>query len=905
MPEITMKRPMTFRDRLSSLTTHQACLLLGEEGARLIREGSLASDVDLERDVYFAGDLLRVSFPETCELGPASVILTQAGYRSKHLEINCDSCEGICHHMGATLGLLLESKSLLGLAAPPDESVPFELLTREELLQRAIEERRQRAEKERMRLQSLNPKQLWGEYLLTSSNSGKTYRVALLGMEAGECYCSCPDFRTNRLGLCKHILYAREKVKNRFRKGELEQPYVQNCFALYLEYTDAPGVRFSVPANTDPESLSIIGTYADRTTTNASEVVRRVDRLQRAGHDVLIYPDAEHWLERQLIQKRLLSVANEIRADVHNHPLRTSLLKVPLLPYQLDGIAFAVGAGRAILADDMGLGKTIQGIGIAELLAREVDIKRVLVVCPASLKGQWREEIHRFSNHQCQLVFGRTGERQTQYETDQFFTVCNYEQVMRDLRAIEQVDWDLIILDEGQRIKNWESKTSQTIRSLQSRFAVVLSGTPLENRLDELFTVCGFVDDQLLGPAYEFFHRHRIVTDTGRVEGFKQLDDLREKLKPVLLRRTRNQVMGELPERTTSIVRIMPTEEQMEIHRASMMKVSRIVRKSYLTEMDLLQLRKHLMICRMSANSTFLVDKQPPGYSTKLARLRELLEELSEHPDRKIILFSEWTTMLSLIEPILVELGMPFVRLDGQVSQKKRPSIVKQFQSDPDCRVILMSNAGSTGLNLQSANTVINVDLPWNPAVLEQRIARAHRMGQKNPVHVYLLVSEGTLEENLLDTLAMKQDLALAALDVDSNVTEVEFRSGQEELLRRLEQLIGRQPQAPVDQSQQERVEAEARSIAHKRDRVAAAGGQLLGAAFQMLGELVAQDADSTPDPTIVQQLHSSLNQCLERDSGGRPQLRITLPDDNSLTSLAQTLAKLLLTSPPNAANQD
>src|SRR5690606_38997314 len=122
-----------------------------------------------------------------------------------------------------------------------------------------------------------------------------------------------------------------------------------------------------------------------------------------------------------------------------------------------------------------------------------------------------------------------------------------------------------------------------------------------------------------------------------------------------------------------------------------------------------------------------------------------------------IVIFSEWRTMLSRIEHSLEEFDCDYVRLDGQVPQKKRPMIVQRFQNDPECRVILMTNAGSTGLNLQSANTVINVDLPWNPAVLEQRIARAHRMGQKNPVHVYKLVTTETIEERLLDTLASKR----------------------------------------------------------------------------------------------------------------------------------------------------
>jgi superfamily II DNA/RNA helicase len=229
------------------------------------------------------------------------------------------------------------------------------------------------------------------------------------------------------------------------------------------------------------------------------------------------------------------------------------------------------------------------------------------------------------------------------------------------------------------------------------------------------------------------------------------------------------------------------------------------------------------------------------------------------------------------------------------VPQKQRAAIVRRFQQDADCRVIQMTNAGSTRLNLQAANVVINVDLPWNPAVLEQRVARAHRMGQRNPVDVYLLVTEETLEERLLETLAMKQDLALAALDVESDVTEVKLESGMEELRRRLERLIGNQPAAPTDCSQLANVEAETKDIAVRRERVAAAGGQLIGAALAMIGELVSTPERSDPDPVIVGRIQTGLSDCLERDADGRPQLRITLPDDGSLQQLAQTLARLLV----------
>jgi len=520
----------------------------------------------------------------------------------------------------------------------------------------------------------------------------------------------------------------------------------------------------------------------------------------------------------------------------------------------------------------------------------------VLVICPTSLKSQWRNEIHRFSERDCQLVLGLAKERATQYDNDAFFTVCNYEQVLRDLQAIELVKWDLIILDEGQRIKNWEGKTTQVVKSLRSPFALVLSGTPLENRLDELYSVVQFVDDRRLAPAFRFFNRHRTVDEKGRVLGYKNLAELRENLAPILLRRTREQVLGELPPRTNEIVRVEPSDEQVEIHTAQMRIVSSIVRKPFISEMDLLRLRQALLMCRMVADSTFLVNKQEPSYSTKLERLDELFAQVFAEPNRKVILFSEWTTMLDLIEGLLERQKLRYVRLDGSVPQKKRQPLVHEFQTDPQCQLFLTTNAGSTGLNLQAADTVINVDLPWNPAVLEQRIARAHRMGQKRPVQVYMLVTERTLEESLLVTLEDKQNLALAALDAESEVDELQMVSGVEELRSRLEILLGAKPQAAVDQSQRAAATAAAAGDSGYRERVAAAGGEMLGAVFNFLGELVQQDRpDSAPADELVASVRERLSGCVTSQPDGRQELKISLPDTAALDGLAQTLARLLV----------
>ena len=665
------------------------------------------------------------------------------------------------------------------------------------------------------------------------------------------------------------------------------------------------GLRFNLPHKADAELLDLVGDGHERSLTDVSGCVALLEKLEAAGFPTHVYPDAETLIQRALVQDRVREACAAIRKDPAGHPLRTGLLNAELLPYQLDGIAFAAGAGRAILADDMGLGKTIQGIGTAELLAQVADIARVLVVCPASLKSQWRSEIQRFCGRSVQLIDGPAKERAALYENGAFFTVCNYEQVLRDVTAIERVPWDLIVLDEGQRIKNWESKTSRVIQQLESPFRLVLSGTPLENRLGELYTVVKFVDPLLLGPADRFFNRHREVDVRGKVVAFRKLDELRETLAPVLLRRTRGQVAKELPTRTDEVVRVEPTQEQKDVHDGQMRVAAQIAGKKWMTQMDVLRLRRALSMARMVCDSTWLIDQEEPEYSTKLERFSELMEDLVADPTRKVIVFSEWKRMLDRIEGRLKKLGLregsgsqgSFVRLDGSVPQKKRPPIVGRFQEDPDCRVILMTNAGSTGLNLQAATTVINVDLPWNPAVLEQRIGRAHRMGQKNPVHVYKLVTTDTIEERLLDTLANKQDLADAALDAGSDVTSVSLKTGMSDLRQKLEKILdplAATPAAPADESSRIQAEREAAAVAERRAQVSAAGGQLVTAALGLAGQLVARPGAGEPDAAAVDRLTARLGECVERDAEGRAKLTVTLPDEDALRGLAVTLARLL-----------
>lgn len=894
----------TLHDHLSRLNLKRVEKLLGTEAKSLLSD-CRQYQINIATQVKLTRNRLQVRFPNAINgKRTAIVTLSLSEHKRKRLKSDCTPCIQSDILTAAVLNLVLDSKLELGLSIPPGEEPPWELLDDEALTLYAIAQREKRAKDERMKIESHDPSTPWADYTILNYQSGKSYHSALRSFEPGDAYCSCQDFKTNLLGTCKHLIKLQAHIRRKFKKANLETPHIQQEFAIALTYGDELAPRLLRHATADiPKKLATkLRAYDALSNKAAPEMVSRlldlVRELETAEQPVRIYPDAERWIEAQLIRSNLETKAALIREKPEDHPLRKQLLNAELLPYQLDGIAFAAGACRAILADDMGLGKTIQGIGVAALLKQEANIERVLVICPASLKSQWQAEIAKFSDLGSTQVLGNAAERATQYTNSEFFTICNYEQVMRDILHIESQAWDLIILDEGQRIKNWEAKTSRIVKGLRSPFALVLSGTPMENRLDELYSVVEFIDDRRLGPAYRFFSKHRVVNADGKVTGFRKLDELRAHIEPIILRRTRDSVLGQLPPRTTQFIRVTPTDEQAELHAHHMQTVASITSKSYLTEMDFMRLQKALLMCRMTADSTTLVDKQRPGYSSKLEKLGELIQQLSTEPSRKVVLFSEWTQMLDLIEEQLNACNAGFVRLDGKVPQKKRQQIVKTFQTDPDCRFIIMTNAGSTGLNLQAADTVINVDLPWNPAILEQRIARAHRMGQKRPVQVYILVTDDTIEENLLATLSAKKELATAAIDMDSELNEVALECGIEELKRRLEILIGAESDAPIDESQ--RAE-QAVATAARKEQLALSGGQLFSAAFAFLNDALPapQAEQAEQQATLASQFAEGLEQCTERDAGGRPTLKITLPDDASLQALAAGFAKFAALAQP------
>jgi hypothetical protein len=439
------------------------------------------------------------------------------------------------------------------------------------------------------------------------------------------------------------------------------------------------------------------------------------------------------------------------------------------------------------------LGKTIQGIAACELLARLRGIERVLVVCPASLKAEWEEQIARFCDRGTRLVFGPRMQRHDAYREPAFFTIVNYEQVLSDAEDINTVlRPDVIVLDEAQRIKNWQTKTARRVKTLSAPYAFVLTGTPVENRIDELYSIVQYLDPEILGPLFRFNRDYYQLDERGRPIDYKNLGELRERVAPVMLRRRKAEVERELPGRTVKTYFVPMSGEQKaryEDYRAPAAQLIAQAQRRPLRQQEFDRLQQLLACMRMTCDTPAILDPSC-RVSPKLEELEGVLEDLLAEEGRKVIVFSEWERMLTMVRELAGEMGLEAAWHTGSLPQDRRRAEINRFKQDPHCRVFLSTDSGSVGLNLQVASAVVNVDLPWNPAKLEQRIARAWRKNQSRSVSVVNLVTEDSIEHSILHLLGQKQALADGVLDGDGDLNALKMPSGRGAFIERMQAMM-------------------------------------------------------------------------------------------------------------------
>ncbi len=429
--------------------------------------------------------------------------------------------------------------------------------------------------------------------------------------------------------------------------------------------------------------------------------------------------------------------------------LAANSLSFPFTPFnfQLDGVAFLYPRTRAVLADEMGLGKTMQAITAIRLLVHQGQVRRVLLICPKPLVTNWQREFAQWATElPVSAIEGGPARRQWQWRSGgDVVTIANYETVIRDRQEVCSADnvYDLVVLDESQRIKNGSSTTNEVVRSISRTRSWALTGTPIENSVDDLRGIFEFVAPGQLEPKMKPRAVGKAVAD-------------------YVLRRTKDEVLTELPPKVFRDANVGLSPEQAESYRLAeeegivhLREIKRELTIHHVFEL-ILRLKQ---ICNFDPAT---------GASTKFERLEADLDECAAS-GRKAIVFSQWVQSLTEMSSRLRRFNP--VQYHGQVANGKRDAVIEQFRDDPNCHVILMSyGAGSVGLNLQFASYVFLFDRWWNPAVEDQAINRAHRIGAKRSVTVTRFVTLDTIEQRIQEILERKRELfdAVFSDDIES-----------------------------------------------------------------------------------------------------------------------------------------
>jgi superfamily II DNA or RNA helicase len=610
-----------------------------------------------------------------------------------------------------------------------------------------------------------------GAFLVKGSH-GTEYEVDIVDAAGERDTCTCPDFFSNELGVCKHVeavrraLHQRTALRRDLRRLGVEPP----APAITV---DARG-RWPRVIAAGPWSPELRARFGGVLRPAPSEAARALLEEAKASGNVRVVRAASLALERSVARARDHRKKRALEAALTAGQLRPESLGWPLFPYQREGVLHLLRRGRALLADDMGLGKTVQAIAACELLRRRGDVRRVVVVTTATLKHQWAQEIRRWAGEQAAVVEGGARARREALSQSVAYTILNYELTWRELSVLREQPIDVLILDEAQRARNFRTKTAATLREIPSRFLFLLTGTPIENRLDDLYSLLQLVDPALLGPLWRYNVQFQEQGPTGKIIGYKNLSELRALTAPILLRRAKEEVLSDLPDLVSQTRYTGMTRDQVELEESYRGRATRLIAISEhrpLTPEEQERLMMFLLKARQACDALELCDpRSGRRASPKLDEMEQLISEIAAQGPAKILVFSEWVEMLKLAARRLEALGIGYVTLHGGIRTERRPALLDRFRTAPEVRVLLSTDAGGVGLNLQAASYVVHLDLPWNPARLDQRTGRAHRLGQTRGVMVTYLCAEQGIERGIEGVVHQKRAVREAVLDPDASI---------------------------------------------------------------------------------------------------------------------------------------
>lgn len=670
----------------------------------------------------------------------------------------------------------------------PKEHLEHKKYTREGMIKRVLKERRQKAEKAEYRIKWAD--NIYGDHILTNER-GIRYKIFLRDFENETGYSNSMDSRLNKLGTTKHIMFAFNALKENkelFNKLDKTFPFIE----IYCDPLNDYKISWYYPDRLPVEEQLLISRYFKKSNfVEDDKITGLLNFMDEAGKNpgICVRPEVTEKIEAAFEKKVLEDLQETITPDF-------SRIKADLYDYQKEGIRFALFRKTAIIADEMGLGKTIQAIGTAVLKKELFGFTKTLVVCPASLKEQWKKEVEKFSDQKALVVQGMPDERAQQYKDGSyFFFIVNYETVLRDQVAINNADIDLLILDEAQRAKNYETQTASSLKRIDAKHKLAITGTPIENKLIDIFSIVGILDSGFFGPLWEFSYQHCLFDPDkhNKINGYYNLQKLNKQLETVLIRREKRKVIDQLPNLRQINIPVQLSPLQADYHASYAKGLAQIIRKKFLTPYDLKRMQLLLTNMRMVCDSTYLIDEKT-NESPKLEELKHILLDELDVPNKntKIIIFSEWIKVHKLTGRLLRENNIGFVELNGKIPVPLRGELIRKFESNPQYKVFLSTEAGGSGLNLQVADTLINFELPWNPAKKNQRIGRIDRIGQKsNKLTIFNFITRDSIEQQIASGLLVKQSLFDGVLGDDARTNFVDFSTkGRSQFIQQLEEFI-------------------------------------------------------------------------------------------------------------------
>lgn len=764
----------TIKQQLSDLSRRSATStgLVFRQGQSLYLNGQCTPLVMAEKHFEFSVD---------DKFGDFLVKITAAN--EPESTCTCNSAV-ICRHRVAALMQLHELLKLEDDKLPP-QGIRY---TRKGMIRRVIEERKEKA---RLAAYSIEfADNIFGEHMLTNER-GVNYKLTFRDIKRRHGYCSCPDYRTNKLGTCKHLIYAFEKLQD--QPGTIPEelppyPFIE----VFLNPFRDNKISWFYPEKLSGEIAELFYRYfgnkkyvEDEEAQNLPGFFRNTEKYKK----ILIRPEVLKKAEKIAEDAMLKRISKEKTLDF-------SAIKSKLLPYQVQGVEFATFRSGAVIADELGLGKTTQAIAAALMKKEIFGFSQTLIVCPATIKHQWKQEIEQLTGEKAMIVEGTPAEREKIYRNDEsYFQIVNYETLIRDLEAIVKYPPDFIILDEAQRIKNYASVTSAALKAIPRKHALVITSTPIESRLIDLYSIILFVDPDLLAPLWEFSYQHCYFDENqkNRIVGYYDLDNLNDKLKKVMLRREKRDVTGQLPRISEINIPVKMHPYQQKKHLEYAREAAAIFRKKILTAYDIQRTTVLVNKMRMVAASGYLVDDSS-SVSPKLEELGHVLADKLNilTSTQKVVIFTEWKKTINIIARMLRLNRIGFVETTGDTPVKQRRKLIESFRTDEQCKVFLSTETGGSGLDLKIADTVINFEVPSTAAQKNQRLGPIDRISQDAGNLVIInLIAENSLEEKIASGLALEKILTDNLLSPEGEDTVIELtHENRTEFLKILNRII-------------------------------------------------------------------------------------------------------------------